>query len=296
MRVLVIADMEGISGIETVEACAPDDPAYPEGQRLLAAEVNALAGAARAAGASDVGVIDWHGSSDNLDPAALGPGVRRVAEDLSVGYDVACLIGFHAMAGTRPAFISHTMFRGLALEVAGRPTGEIGLISRWAGEWGVPVALVAGDRAATLEAEAFLPETPTLTMKQARSWDRADALPVEQAHAALRAEVARALARPDRWHVYRPETPVRFRLRLREGGATAARLPWLAAEDGGWLAGELPTVRGLIDLIDVLAALGAGARRAALLGRLRDDPAAGPALRREEAAARARAAQENPWP
>ena len=296
MRVLVIADMEGISGIETVESCAPGDPAYPAGQRLLAAEVNAVAEAAFDTGATGGSVIDWHGNSDNIDPAALDPRARIAAEDLSVGYDVAFLIGFHAMAGTRPAFISHTMFRGLALEMAGRPTGELGLLSRWAGEWGVPIALVAGDRAATQESETFLPETPTLTTKLARSWDRAEALPVEQAHAALRAEVARTLGRPERWRAYRPQTPVRFRLRLREGGATAAKLPWLEASEGDWLAGELPTVRGLIDLIDVLAALGTGARRGALLNRLRDDPAAAEALRREEAGARARAALENPWP
>ena len=296
MRVLVIADMEGISGIETVDACAPGHPEYPGGQERLAAEVNVLAEAAFAAGASSVSVIDWHAGGGNIEAHALDARVRIVAEDLSSGYDVAFLIGFHAMAGTRPAFISHTMFRGLALEIDGRATGELGLLSRWAGEWGLPVALVAGDRAATREAEEFLPETPTLTMKLAQSWDRADALPVERTHAALRAEVARTLGRPEGWRVYRPQTPVRFRLRPREGAEVAARLPWLTREDGGWLSGELPQVKDLIDLIDVLSALSGAEQRAELLRRLRDDPVAGAALRREEAAARERAARENPWP
>lgn len=295
-RVLIVADMEGIGGIASLEECTPGHPAYETGTALLTGEVNALADAAFAAGARAVSVIDWHAGGGNIRRDQLDSRVQVVAEDLTTGYDVMVLCGFHAMAGTRQAFLSHTMTRGLVLEIDGAPAGELTLLSRWAGEAGIPIALVTGDRAASLESETWLPETPTVTVKSARSWDRADPLPVERVREALRAEVARVLERPDRWRSYRPETPIRFRLRLRAAYSLAARLPWLEPGEDGWLAGSVPTTKALIDLIDVLSALMEAERRADMLRRLREDPAVAALLREEQMASLARARRKNPWP
>lgn len=282
MRVLIIADMEGISGIESYEVTVRSHPAYREGVRLMAAEVNALAEAAFEAGAGSVSVIDWHGGGGNLRPELLHPRVAVVPEDLSRGYDVAILSGFHAMAGTENAFLSHTMTGGLALMLEGRPAGELALLSRWAGEHEIPIGLVTGDRATSLEAETWLDQTPTLTVKQAVAWDRAAALPVEQAHQALRQMVARVLGRPDRWWVYRPARPVDALVRLQRATELAARIPGVSLVDGS-LRVTLPSVKALIDLIDVFTALMRFEEQRELLEAIAADPAAGLILEREQA-------------
>jgi D-amino peptidase len=295
MRVLIIADMEGISGIESYEATVRSHPAYREGVRLMAAEVNALAEAAFEAGAGSVSVIDWHGGGGNLRPELLHPHVAVVPEDLSRGYDVAILSGFHAMAGAENAFLSHTMTGGLALTLEGRPAGELALLSRWAGEHEIPIGLVTGDRATSLEAETWLDQTPTLTVKQAVAWDRAAALPVEQAHQALRQMVARVLGRPDRWWVYRPARPVEALVQLQRATELATRIPGVSLVDGS-LRVTLPSVKALIDLIDVFTALMRFEEQRELLEAIAADPAAGLILERERARRRGQLRRQEPWP
>jgi len=295
MRVLIIADMEGVSGIESYEATVRSHPAYREGVRLMAAEVNALAEAAFEAGAGSVSVIDWHGGGGNLHPELLHPRVAVVPEDLSRGYDVAILSGFHAMAGAENAFLSHTMTGGLALMLEGRPAGELALLSRWAGEHEIPIGLVTGDRATSLEAETWLDQTPTLTVKQAVAWDRAAALPVEQAHQALRQMVARVLGRPDRWWVYRPAGPVEALVRLQRATELAARIPGVSLVDSS-LRVTLPSVKALIDLIDVFTALMRFEEQRELLEAIAADPAAGLILERERARRRGQLRRAGPWP
>lgn len=291
-HLLIVADMAGVSGIETLEACTPGRPEYRDGTKLLTAEVNALAGAAYQSGVGTVSVLDWHAAAGNLREDLLDPRVRIAPRDLSSGYSAAFLTGFHAMAGVRPGFASQTMAAGLELELNGQAVGELGLVSRWLGEREVPIVLIAGDRATSLEAETFAFDTPTLTVKQARSWDRADSLPVERAHEVLHGAVKRFLERRDRWRIYRPELPARVRLRVRHASDLVAKIPGLTREEDGWFAGTFPTIGAVIDLATLVATLLAADRQAVLLDAL----AADPALDEVRQAEFDRMIRENPWP
>lgn len=295
-HLLIVADMAGVSGIETLEACLPGHPECLDGTALMTAEVNALAGAGYQAGASSVSVIDWHSAGGNLREDLLDPRVRIAPRDLSSGYTAAFLTGFHAMAGTRPGFASQTMTPGLVLELNGQPIGELGLVSRWLGEHEIPITLITGDRATSLEAETFVFDTPTLTVKQARSWARADALPVERAHEVLRAAVTRVLVRRDRWRVYRPELPARVRLQVLHASDLVAKIPGLTREEDGWFAGTLPTINAVIDLAELAATLLTAERQAALLDALTADSTATPALDQVRQDELAYTIRENPWP
>lgn len=254
-RVLIIADMEGVIGIERKEACDPRLPEYEAGAQLLAAEVNVVGAAAREAGATSVSVIDWHAGGGNLKQEMLDVGVEIVAEDFSPGYNVVLLTGFHAMAGTTDAFISHTMSQRVTLEMNGEQAGELALLSRWAGEEGVPVAITTGDRAATVESKRFLPGTPTFTAKDALSWERARSVPAEQAYKRLHQAVVETLSNPGDWQTYQSTSPVKFRIKLDPEPAMAARIPWLSRVDDNWLTGQVDSTKGVIDLIDVVTAL-----------------------------------------
>jgi D-amino peptidase len=254
-RLLINADMDGISGIERYEQCNRSHPSYAEGVRLLCQEINVIADAAFQSGAQSVSVIDWHGGGGNLDPDQLDKRVEIVPEDPSRGYDLALLVGFHPMASDQSGFISHTMTLGVALEVDGNEIGEITLFSWLMGDHGIPIGLVTGDRAATSEADRFFPDVPTNTVKQAESWSRAVCVPVEQSYEVLRTKVVRVLEQRGRWQVYRPPSPIRFRLLLQDESALVPLIPWLTEEDDGWLSGQIERAHDLIDLMDVVAAL-----------------------------------------
>jgi D-amino peptidase len=255
MRVLIVADMEGVSGIAHSNACARSRPEYGPGVRLLADEVNVLAQAAYEAGASTVSVIDWHGGGGNLSEALLDERVPIVEENLTAGYDVVLLSGFHPMAGDPAGFISHTMYRGIIVEVNGRPVGELWLLSRWAGTHNVPVALVAGDQAAIAEAALDLPETPGVAVKKALSFDEAEIVPVADAHRLLFTATRAALREPEGRHIYRSEGPLAFRLKLDPEPEQMIRIPALSRDADGWLVGEVMEARQLIELIDAVAAM-----------------------------------------
>lgn len=271
-RLLINADMEGIAGLERAEQCNRSHSDYSEGVRLLCEEVNVIARAAFESGATSVSVIDWHGGGGNLEPSQLDDRVEIVPEDLSQGYDLALLVGFHPMAGDRTGFISHTMTLGVAIKVDGNEIGEISLISWWLGEHGVPVGLITGDRAATAEADRLFPDTPTHTVKTADSWSRATCIPVEQTYEALRTRVARVMQQQERWKIYRPPEPIRFRLRMRDEVWTVPLIPWLTREDDGWLSGEVDKARDLVDLIDVISALISLESRNEQIAILSEDP------------------------
>lgn len=254
MRVLIIADMEGVIGIDSRAACNPQAPEYERGRQLLADEVNLVAEAARTAGATDVSVIDWHAGGGNLTDEVL-EGVRVVSEDLTPGYDVVLLTGFHAMAGTADAFIPHTMNQITTLEVHGDPWGEIAILSRWAGDHGIPVALVTGDDATVLEAANLLPDTPAVSFKTAISRDQADCLPIDAASRNLRKAVIDALSNRDAWMLYTVDAPINVRFRLDPEPGAARLIPWLEPQDAGWLAGQVDEVHDIINLIDLFNVL-----------------------------------------
>ena len=255
MRVLIIADMEGVSGIEVAEACSRRQPEYAAGVRMLAGEVNVLAWASFEAGARTVSVIDWHAGGGNLSAELLDERVPVIEEDLTVGYDVVLLSGFHPMRGDPKGFISHTMYGGITVEVDGRQVGELWLLSRWAGMHGVPVALASGDQAAIDEAARDLPGVPGVVVKTARSQTVADVVPLPEAHRQLTEATRLALSIPDNWQLFRVAEPIRFRLKLDPEPELMGRVPALRRDAEGWLAGEVLDPRQLIELIDSVAAM-----------------------------------------
>ncbi len=111
-------------------------------------------------------VADSHGFMVNVDPLEL-PGdaelVRGFPRTLSMamgarGARYAVLLGYHAGAGSDSAF-SHTYSGSVVHEVTlnGRSVSEFLLNAFLLGEWGVPVALVAGSEELRGEIQAYTP-------------------------------------------------------------------------------------------------------------------------------------------
>jgi D-amino peptidase len=171
VRVHVISDMEGVAGIVKWQQTTGGEKLYDEGRVLYTEEINAAVRGAKAAGATEIVVIDCHGaggpySFNSLVPELLDPGCEYVVQEewteytafLESGCDAALFVGMHAMAGTADGVLSHTV-SGQAwqsLRFNGTLVGETGINAALCGHWGVPVLLVTGDRAVCMEGKELL--------------------------------------------------------------------------------------------------------------------------------------------
>ena len=165
--------MEGVAGIVKWQQTTGGDPMYEEGRRLYTEEINAAVRAAKAAGATEIVVMDCHGaggawSFNSLVPELLDPACEFVVQEhwteytafLESGCDAALFVGMHAKAGTPDGVLSHTV-HGQAwreLRFNGVAVGETGINAALCGNWGCPVLLVTGDRAVCREARELLGE------------------------------------------------------------------------------------------------------------------------------------------
>src|SRR5262245_4484886 len=157
MRVLIMSDMEGVSGIVVWDQVNGGRPLYEEGRRLYTEEINAAVRGARAAGATEIVVVDCHGAGgdwqfNSLVPDLLDPGCRWVAhhpwacytEFLEQGCNACLLVGMHARNGTPDGVLCHTIstVKWRNLWFNSDLVGETGINAALCGHYGVPVALV----------------------------------------------------------------------------------------------------------------------------------------------------------
>ena len=173
MRVHVISDMEGVSGIVKWEQTTGGDPMFEEGRRLYTEEINAAVRGAKAAGATEIVVMDCHGAGkgwmfNSLIPDMLHEDCDYVVQEEWTGYtefleqgcDAALFVGMHARAGVRDGVMNHTV-SGQSwqnLWFNGTLVGETGINAALCGHWGCPVLLVTGDDAVCREGSELLGE------------------------------------------------------------------------------------------------------------------------------------------
>ena len=153
MRVHIISDMEGVSGIVKWEQTTGGEKMYDEGRRLYTEEINAAVRGAKAAGANEIVVMDCHGaggawSFNSLIPDLLDPACEFVVQDmwteytgfLEEGCDAALFVGMHAMAGTPDGVMNHTVSgqQWQNLWFNGTLVGETGINAALCGQWGCP--------------------------------------------------------------------------------------------------------------------------------------------------------------
>jgi D-amino peptidase len=175
-EIYISVDMEGIAGITTVRQTTRGTEDYEWARKLMTWEANAAAQGAFDAGASDVVVSDSHGDMGNILPHELDgrvdliQGTPKLPWSMMAGIDGgfagAVFIGYHAGAGTPGAILDHTYTGWLAdVRVNGESWNETYLNAALAGTFGVPVLVVAGDRACCEQAQARLPWVRTVVTK-----------------------------------------------------------------------------------------------------------------------------------
>ena len=223
MKIYILADMEGISGIRTLDQVKFDSPEYAEGRKLMMDDINAAIDAGYRAGATEVIACDTHGGGGQVKLAEMDP--RAVYEtpngwllmpSLDASFAGVVLLGHHARAGTLNAFLDHTMSSASWFEyrINGQVVGEIGIEAAYAGHYGVPVIMVSGDAAAAQEAQALLGPVECAVVKWGIRRNRARCLSLPAAHEAIRAAMSRAIDSIGACKPYQPALPATVRLTL----------------------------------------------------------------------------------
>ncbi len=176
---LLIADLEGIAGVDTLDALVFGGPGHPEACARMTREVNAAVEGLLAQGFEQVRVSDSHRSgrgTPNLNPAQLHEAVelRYVDPDmyggpLLEGVEAVACLGMHAAAGT-DGFAAHTVQIHCAWLIGGRPVSETELAYWLAAERGVKAVFAAGD---DVLQRAVAPLAPYVQTKQSTAVDSA---------------------------------------------------------------------------------------------------------------------------
>ncbi|MBN1285807.1 MAG: M55 family metallopeptidase [Anaerolineae bacterium] len=223
MRVYISVDLEGIACVATTKDAWSDGNNYELARRLMTGEANAAIQGAFDGGATEVVVADSHGPMDNLIPEDLHEdawiirGQNRAAcmmEGVESGdFGAVMLVGYHAMAGTWGGGLAHSFSGDVAqMRLNGIAVGEMGFNTAYAGHFGAPLALVAGDDRLAAEVEALAPWAERVIVKHGINRIASRNLAPKKARALIQARAKVAVERAARGEMkpLRLESPVRL--------------------------------------------------------------------------------------
>ncbi len=221
--ILLIYDMEGVSGLDEWRMFDASFPEYERGRELLTADVNAAVDGLLAGGAARVDVVDFHGSG-NDEPDVLIRQMDARATHVQRGqhfwefdlvesgvYDAIAIVGMHCKPGTR-GFAPHTCGYAIEITVNGQSITEAEWLALLWGEVGVPLILVSGDDRLAHDL-ATLPWIEYVMVKTATSASTVTLRSLEDAHADLRAAASRAIKNLARARAIAARAPIEMGVR-----------------------------------------------------------------------------------
>ena len=238
MKVFIVSDIEGVSGVTKPGQTVGGAPMYEESRRLYTEEINAAVRGAKAAGATEIVVMDCHGAGDewmfnSLIPELLDEACDFVVQDewteytafLESGADAALFVGMHAMAGTRGGVMNHTVSGQVwqNLWFNGVLVGETGINAALCGTWGCPVLMVTGDDAACDEGRDLLgQELVTVAVKHGFGAQSARNIAPVRARALIEDGARRALADLSAVEPFLPGSPCEIQVEYKNTRAPDA--------------------------------------------------------------------------
>jgi D-amino peptidase len=228
MRVLMITDLEGVSGVVVWDQTRDTSSShYQEARRLLMGDIGAAVDGCLAGGATEVVVSDGHGGGFNFVPELMHPGARYLTGknrppisqrgEAYEGFEAGILLGFHAMQGTEKGLLKHTQSSrgGNRYWYNERECGELAQSSLLLGYFGTPVVMVTGDDATAREAGELLgDEVVRVAVKDAYAEEFGLLLAPEAGRALIREGAEEAMGRIDRCPPLTMELPIEGRLRF----------------------------------------------------------------------------------
>ena len=231
LKVMVLYDMEGVTGAVSYKHTTYSHKAeYEEGRKSLTADVNAAVAGLKAAGATEIVVVDGHGSGNASSPDVLEdqllPPAKMISRDRSFdiymdsydhSFDAIVAVAMHAGAGNSVGFLSHTYtFEDVQYRVNGIPFSESMILAMGAARLKIPLIMVSGDDQLEKELTRNLPWVRYATVKHAVN--RAVAEPFAREEVSRRIEIAsrEALQALDTARLAELPGPYRFALTFQD--------------------------------------------------------------------------------
>ena len=258
VKIYIHTDLEGISGVDRFEMMDQATDGYQKARKLLMEDINAAVEGAFDGGADEVVVLDSHDGAHNFLPELLD---KRAKVDprankkwwaaLDDTYSGTFFIGAHAMSGTLNGFLDHTQnsMNWHDYSINGRRVGELAqwaLVAGAAGasipdrrdNFGVPMLMVSGDEAACKEAHDFFDPIETAVVKKAVGRNKAECLPLDEAHARIREAAKKSIALIGKAKPFKVKMPMEIVLEFNRADYcdAAAKLP-------GWERLDARTIR-----------------------------------------------------
>jgi D-amino peptidase len=211
---------------------------------LLAADMNAVIDGLFAGGATEVHVVDGHGSTnpepdlraDLLDPRAIrverserfDPYIDIVEPGV---YDAVAVVGMHAKAGSG-GFASHTITFGIDVVLNESSITETELVGLSWGEIGVPVIFASGDNILANDVKT-MPWLEFVVVKDATGPATVVLRPIEEARSDLRSGAKNAIENLASARLMKINTPVAVSVAVKPPGSIArlTGLPGIHFED-----------------------------------------------------------------
>ena len=207
-KVLIIYDMEGVSGVTHYEMTDFDHPEdYAKGREFLTSDVNAAIRGLVAGGAGPIWIQDGHGSGNTKEPDLLVEKMDAHAKfdfrdhdfdpyntGIDGSVDAIVCIGMHARANTN-GYEAHTVTDRISYKINGVEFTETHIVALSAARWGIPVIMVSGDQVLGEQLKPDFPELAYAIVKTAKSRAIAEVLPPGEATKRIEQAAKRAMER-----------------------------------------------------------------------------------------------------
>lgn len=208
MRILISADMEGVTGVTHTEDVVAGTEPWQRFRRLFTGDVNACIAGLAAGGATEVLVNEAHSAQRNLLIEELDPRARMLTgrhkplsmmQGVESGVDGVVFLGYHAGAGEE-GVLAHTYMENsmVAVRLDGVRASEGRLNAALAAEHGAPVLLITGDDRTCADARDYAPQARAVAVKECVSRYAAICEPPERTAELIRAGAEGAMQRAGR--------------------------------------------------------------------------------------------------
>jgi D-amino peptidase len=204
MKFFILTDIEGAVGVESFTCTNTRDLELKgPAMKQLAREVNVcIEGIREVYPDSEIDVWDGHGTGGLFPEDVIGgrylPGISKPKPYFDLkGFSAQLVVGQHAMAGTFHAPLCHTYSSQSVADfkLNGVFIGEFGARALIAGLQGVSTIFLSGDDKAALEAQTFIPQIETVTVKWGKGLEAAEHRDTEEALTLIKEGTSRAVRR-----------------------------------------------------------------------------------------------------
>jgi D-amino peptidase len=260
--------MEGITGVVQPAQLAPGGFEYSSSREWMTGEVNAAIGGIRETGPAEIVVCDSHGNGQNVLIDKLPDDVRIVRgfprplemmQGIDDSFSAAVFIGYHASEWTADAVRGHTISsaRLLGIRLNGAEVSEGIYNAALAGQFGVPIAFISGDRLAVTQLQKVIPSADGTIVKEPYGYHSAMSVTPARGQAMIREGVKRAMAKLGSLQPYRVAAPIALEVgfKLTIDAERAAFIPGLSRADAHNVKGSFRDMVEITKLLQVLTSL-----------------------------------------